>query len=98
MRTLMGFSGQAANVCVAETSTARRNARIIDPLPSPLPRERESFALEGGLALLHEGLAALDVVLALESVEDQALAKLHFYRLAVGPEYLLDDPLPGLDG
>src|SRR3954454_14637993 len=55
------------------------------------------FSLEYGLALLHERAPALDVILALEALEDQVPAEVAV-EVVAELEHLLDDPLARLDG
>src|SRR3954469_15175304 len=91
MSTLMGFSGHAASAGRASAAARAARARRIG-LSSIRFR---LLSLEYGLALLHEGAAAFDVVLALEALEDKAAAELHVHVLCL--QHLADAPLAGLD-
>src|ERR1700674_3876722 len=99
IRTLMGFSGHAANAGnarAAANATTKRN--IIPPgLDSRLRGNDVLLALEHGLAFLHERPAALGVILALEAIDDELAREIHVH-IGAGLEHLADDALARLDG
>src|SRR5205085_3385241 len=94
MSSLIGLSGHAAS---AGRDRAATTAAMIRSIVSPRAFSG-LLALELRLALFHECAAPLDVVLALEAVEDEPPAQLHVHRLAIGLQDLADDALARLDG
>src|SRR3954463_12286032 len=97
MYILIGLSGQAARAGRASAARASATMRRIMVSSSEFGVRPRLSSLEAGLALLHEGAAAFDVVLALEALEDEARAEVAV-EVVAQLEHLADDPLARLDG